>query len=139
MRLCLNMLIFTHNLGNWLIVVYHIGFCERHTNCPQWDLILGPQTPKSDTLPLDHCNTLNRMNCGPEFELVRHMMGLIRITRAVGTPSTLSHSTPIDHKTNVLYSNSPSSLTAPDNSVIFALKIILVSVIIAIYLLSDRS
>jgi len=37
MRLCINMLIFTHNLGNWPITHSHMKLCQflqtdRHTN-----------------------------------------------------------------------------------------------------------
>ena len=30
MRLCVNMLIFSHNLGNWLIVGAFVAYCVSH-------------------------------------------------------------------------------------------------------------
>ena len=55
MRLCLNMLIFTHNLGNWLIAwlmsgTYYILHVKWLTDSKETiDLPLGSQTANSDS------------------------------------------------------------------------------------------
>jgi len=38
--------------------VYRSGCRDKH-NCPGWDSNLGPLTPQSGMLPLDHCSLLN--------------------------------------------------------------------------------
>jgi len=40
MRLCINMLIFTHNLGNWLICVFAVGG-EQHPVFPPVLLLMA--------------------------------------------------------------------------------------------------
>jgi len=36
--------------------VYRSGFYDKHGNCPRWDSNLGPLTPQSGMLPLEHCD-----------------------------------------------------------------------------------
>jgi len=38
MRLCLNMLIFSHNLGNWLIVTSN-SILNLYSQCPMSDIL----------------------------------------------------------------------------------------------------
>ena len=38
MRLCINMLIFTHNLGNWLIAMMHEDASTQRTSMPGGNL-----------------------------------------------------------------------------------------------------
>jgi len=37
--------------------LYIVVVLLKTCNCPRWDTKLGPLTPLSGTLPLDHCDT----------------------------------------------------------------------------------
>jgi len=64
-----------------------VPFCDKCTNCPQWDSILGFYALQSDMLPLGTATCKNRCTCFPQLNRMQYGAETLAVTGSRSTPA----------------------------------------------------